>query len=164
MTDLIVDFPHQRNHPVVRFADTAQMYIVERHGVARHELWYTKAEYYSMRRAIEQDVIKFRPQLLAGVPFNYGGNDDASADESSVCCVGIEHLLTPACMDEKKACRALCIRAVLTEQVTQGPAARFGWGAIANASYDQSLKAVLRARRLGKLQQELSASRKGRVY
>ena len=112
-----------------------------------------------MQLAIEQDVLYVRTQLLAGVPFN-----TILADESSVCCVGIEHLLTPACIDVKKACRALCIRAVLTEQVTQGPAARFGWGAIANASYDQSLKAVLRARRLGKLQQELSASRKGRVY
>jgi hypothetical protein len=153
MTDLIVDFPHQRNHPVVRFADTAQMYIVERHGVARHELWYTKAEYYSMRRAIEQDVIKFRPQLLAGVPFNYGGNDDASADESSVCCVGIEHLLTPACMDEKKACRARCIRAVLTEQAKHHPSARFGWEAIALASFAQTRQPILRARKLGKLQQ-----------
>jgi hypothetical protein len=159
MTDLIVAFLQQRNHPVVRFADAPQLYIVERHEVARHELWYTTAEYYLMQLAIEQDVPYVRTQLLAGVPFN-----TILADESSVCCVGIEHLLTPACIDEKKACRALCIRAVLTEQVTQGPAARFGWGAIANASYDQSLKAVLRARRLGKLQQELSASRKGRVY
>jgi hypothetical protein len=45
MTDLIVAFPQQRNpnHRVVRFADTAQLRIVQRHEdtAARHELWCT---------------------------------------------------------------------------------------------------------------------------
>ncbi len=148
MTDLIVAFLQQRNHPVVRFADAPQLYIVERHEVARHELWYTTAEYYLMQLAIEQDVLYVRTQLLAGVPFN-----TILADESSVCCVGIEHLLTPACIDEKKACRALCIRAVLTEQAKHHPSARFGWEAIALASFAQTRQPILRARKLGKLQQ-----------
>ena len=148
MTDLIVAFLQQRNHPVVRFADAPQLYIVERHEVARHELWYTTAEYYLMQLAIEQDVLYVRTQLLAGVPFN-----TILADESSVCCVGIEHLLTPACIDEKKACRARCIRAVLTEQAKHHPSARFGWEAIALASFAQTRQPILRARKLGKLQQ-----------
>ena len=99
----------------VRFADTAQMYIVERHedygnnsyNVARRELWYTASNFQSMRRAIEQDVLQVRAQALAGVPFNYGGDDDASAsasaNESSVCCFGIENFLTANFMLEMEA-------------------------------------------------------------
>jgi hypothetical protein len=57
----------------VRFADTAQMYIVERHedygnnsyNVARRELWYTASNFQSMRRAIEQDVLQVRAQVSA---------------------------------------------------------------------------------------------------
>ncbi|KAK1745371.1 hypothetical protein QTG54_003295 [Skeletonema marinoi] len=160
--DLIVDFPHQRsNHRVaaVQFADTAQMYTVERHedygnmnnGVARHELWYTKAEYYSMKLAIREDVGEVRAQALAGGPFNYAGNDedDASAEESSasVCCIGIEHLLTPACMLKVKTCRARCTRAVLVEQSRQGASEMD----VALASFSQTRKSVLRGRKLGKL-------------
>ncbi len=50
-SELIVDFPLKRNHnhDVVRFAETAQLYIVDRHE-DKNELWYTKAEYNSMRR------------------------------------------------------------------------------------------------------------------
>jgi hypothetical protein len=161
MTDLIVDFPRQRNHPVVRFADTAKLYIVERHedyekkndhnnNVARHELWYTKAEYYSMRRAIEQDALHVRAQALAGVPCSYAGDDDASADERSVCGVGIEHLLTPACTLEVRACRARCKRAVLAEQARQDASEMD----IALASLAQTRKAVLRARKIGKLHKD----------
>ena len=77
----------------VRFADMAQLYTIDRpedcgngkidnvDNVARHELWYTTAEIHSMRRAIEQDVLRLRAQLLARVPFNYAGNDDTSAEE-----------------------------------------------------------------------------------
>jgi hypothetical protein len=166
--DLIVDFPHQRsNHRVaaVQFADTAQMYTVERHedygnmnngnGVARHELWYTKAEYYSMKLAIREDVGEVRAQALAGVPFNYAGNDDddaSSAEESSatsVCCIGIEHLLTPACMLKVNTCRARCTRAVLVEQSRQGASEMD----VALASFSQTRKSVLRGRKLGKLHQ-----------
>ena len=69
MVDLIVDFPLQRNHHLaVRFADNmVQQHIVERHEdydtentVARHELWYTKAEYHAMRLAIKKDVLEVR--------------------------------------------------------------------------------------------------------
>jgi hypothetical protein len=157
MADLIVAFPHQRNRLVVRFADTVQRYTIERHednNVARHELWYTKAEYHSMKLAIKEDVLQVHAQAMAGVPFNYAGDDDASAVESSVCCIGIEHLLTANVILEVKACRARCIRAVLAEQARQGPSTRFGWEAIALASYAQSKKSVLKARRLGKLHEE----------
>ena len=59
--DLIVDFPRQRNHLAVSFADMVQVRIVERHGetdnVARHELWYTESEYYWMRRAAAKTAL-----------------------------------------------------------------------------------------------------------
>jgi hypothetical protein len=48
----------------VRFAEAARRYIVECHEdydtentVARHELWYTKAEYRDMRLAVKEDVL-----------------------------------------------------------------------------------------------------------
>uniref|UniRef100_A0A7S2LSR7 Uncharacterized protein n=1 Tax=Skeletonema marinoi TaxID=267567 RepID=A0A7S2LSR7_9STRA len=51
--DLIVDFPHKRNHQAVRFAHMAQVHVVTRHcethNVARHELWYTESDYHRMR-------------------------------------------------------------------------------------------------------------------
>jgi len=54
-TDLIVDFPHQRNHRAVYFADIAEVHVVTRHceahNVARHELWYTESDYHQMRLA-----------------------------------------------------------------------------------------------------------------
>jgi hypothetical protein len=105
----------------VRFADMAEMFIVEQHedydqknnnNVARHELWYSASDIHSMRRAAAQDVLQVRAQALAGVPFNYAGDDDASADESSVCCIGIENRLTVNVMLEVEACRARCLHAV----------------------------------------------------
>ena len=154
MTDLIIDLPHQRKLRAVQFAETSQLYIYKRHDTARHEPWYTMSEYYSMKLAIREDVLEVRAQALAGAPFNYAGNGDASAVESGGCCIGIEHLLTPACMDEVRACRARCIRAVLAEQVRQHPSALFGWEAIALASLAQTRKAGLRARGLGQLHQD----------
>jgi hypothetical protein len=151
----------------VRFADMAQLYTIERHedcgngkidnnvdNVARHELWYTRSDFHSMRRAIAQDVLQSRAQALAGVPFNYAGDDDAAADESGVCCFGIEHLLTADIMLEVRACRVRCIHAVLAEQVRQEPSARFSCEAIALASFAQTKKVALRARMLGKLQHD----------
>jgi hypothetical protein len=146
----------------VRFANMAQMFIVERHedygkksnNVARHELWYTTPEVHSMRRAIERDVLQVRAQALTGAPITYAGHNIASADESSVCCIGIEHLLTAEIMIEMEACRARCIQAVLAEQARQGPSARLGWEAIALASFAQTRKVALRARKFGQLQQD----------
>jgi hypothetical protein len=100
MAHLIVDFPHQRKgkQRVVRFADTAQLRIVKRHEdtVARHELWYTKSEYDLMTLAIKRDALHVRMQALAGAPLSYTGhnNDGASPEdeENNVCCIGIEHL------------------------------------------------------------------------
>mmetsp|Transcript_34427 Transcript_34427/g.51601 ORF Transcript_34427/g.51601 Transcript_34427/m.51601 type:complete len:176 (+) Transcript_34427:19-546(+) len=168
MPDLIEDFPHQNSHHrAVQFAGSSQMCIVQRHedygygnendnvvAVARHELWYTKPEYASMKLAVKEDVLEVRARELAGVPFNYAGNDDdddASAGEesssSSVCCVGIEHLLTSFCRLQVKTCRARCTQAVLVEQ-SRIEASETD---IALASCVQTRKAVLRARKLGKL-------------
>jgi hypothetical protein len=153
--NLIVDFPHhQRKLRVLQFAETAQLYIYKHHDAARHELWYTKSEYYSMKLAIKEDVLEVRAQALAS-HFNYAGNGDVSAVESSGCWIGIAHLLTPACMDEVRACRARCTRAVLAEQASQGSSSTFRWEAIALASFAQTRKAGLRARKLGKLHQDL---------
>jgi len=143
-TDLIVDFPLQRNHQVVRFAERAQLYIVERHedNEDNNKLWYTKSDYNSMKRKLKQDVLQAR------------AGDASSEEEDSGFWIGIAHLLTPACMLEVKACRFRCVRAVLAEQARQSPSASFGWENIALASLAQTRKAVLRARKLGKLHQE----------
>mmetsp|Transcript_24516 Transcript_24516/g.37132 ORF Transcript_24516/g.37132 Transcript_24516/m.37132 type:complete len:151 (+) Transcript_24516:69-521(+) len=146
-TDLIVDFPLQRqrnHHQVVRFAETAQLYIVERRhedNEDRNKLWYTKSDYNSMKRTLKQDVLQAR----AG---------DALSEEDSGFWIGIAHLLTTACMLEVKACRFLCVRAVLAEQARQSSSTSFRWENIALASLAQTRKAVLRARKLGKLHQE----------
>jgi len=145
-TDLIVDFPLQRqrnHHQVVRFAERAQLYIVERHedNTDKNKLWYTKSDYNSMKRKLKQDVLRAR----AG---------DASSEEDSGFWIGIAHLLTPACMLEVKACRFRCVRAVLAEQARQSSSASFGWENIALASLAETRKAVFRARKLGKLHQE----------
>ena len=70
-TDLIVNFPslqqrrHQRQRRV-RFVDEAEIKVIERHEdneenkVARHELWYTKAEYDLMKLDIKDDVLEVR--------------------------------------------------------------------------------------------------------
>jgi len=153
--DLIVDFPKRRNrHRAVRFAEAARRYIVERHEdydtentVARHELWYTKAEYRDMRLAVKEDVLEVRAKAADGSPFDYSGSDDAS-----VCCIGIEHLLTPACLLEVKRCRARCVYAVLAVQA-RPPDQSSSDIDIALASIGQTRKAALRARTLGKLHQ-----------
>ena len=163
MANLIVDFPHQRNRNrrlVVQFVDTTDINIVERHednetnNVARDELWYTKAEYYSMRRAVQEDALKVRTKALTRGDFDYSGNDnpdDNSTEESSVCCIGIEHLLTRECTLKVKACRLRCIRAVLEEQARQGSEMD-----IALASFDQTGTAENRARALARLHRDAS--------
>jgi hypothetical protein len=158
--DLIVDFPQSQRrcnrHRAVRFAEAARRYIVERHedydtenSVARHELWYTKAEYRDMRLAVKEDVLEVRAKAADGSPFNYSGSDDAS-----VCCIGIEHLLTPACLLEVKRCRARCVNAVLAVQARPpDPSSTHIYIALALASIGQTRKVALRARTLGKLHQ-----------
>jgi hypothetical protein len=106
-----------------------------------------------MTLAIKRDALHVRRQALAGAA---GKNDDgASCEENNVCCIGIEHLLTPAWTFEVKACRARCRRAVLAEQAKQeqdpSASARLRWEAIALASFAQTRTAMLRARELGKL-------------
>ena len=83
-TDLIVNFPslqqrrHQRQRRV-RFVDEAEIKVVERHEdneenkVARHELWFTSAEFISMRRAVFEDVLEVRAARTAS-------NEAAAAD------------------------------------------------------------------------------------
>ena len=103
-----------------------------------------------MRRAIEQDVLQVRAQALVGAPFNYAGDNEASTFESSVCCVGIEYLLTPAFILETAACRARCILAVLIAQAGQDVSEMD----IALASLTQTRSAQLRARKRGMLLQD----------
>ena len=109
-----------------------------------------------MRRTIEQDVLQVRAQALAlvGIPFHYdhAGDDEASVFESSVCCVGIEHLLTPAFILETAACRARCILAVLIAQAQAGQ--DVSELDIALASLTQTRSAQLRARKRGMLLQD----------
>ena len=60
-SELIVDFPLKCNHAHVRFAKTAQLYIVPWHDDKNiNELWYTEAEYNSMKRSIKQDALQVR--------------------------------------------------------------------------------------------------------
>mmetsp|Transcript_7524 Transcript_7524/g.11221 ORF Transcript_7524/g.11221 Transcript_7524/m.11221 type:complete len:158 (+) Transcript_7524:55-528(+) len=152
--DLIVGFPHQRKKcRTVHFAETAQLHIFKRPNVARRELFYTKSEYDLMKLVVREDVLAVRAARTSRGAVD---DDDVPAIES-VCFMGIEHLLTPACTDEVRACRARCIRAVLTEQARtrSATATRFvGWETIALASFAQTRKAGLRARKLGKLHQE----------
>ena len=170
MTDLIVNFPrHRDNHrsrQAVQFADTAQLHIFKPHQdseknyvyVPRHELWYTISEYYSMRRAAVEDALQVRARISSGAPLNYSGNDEAGSapataaeeESSSVCCIGIEHLLTPALVRQRRACIDRCIDAVLTEQERRGSSEMD----IALASFVHSRGAALRARRLGRLHQD----------
>jgi hypothetical protein len=157
MTDLIVDFPHQRNHRTVHFADTLQVRIVKRHEDARHELWYTSAEYDLMQLAMKRDVLTIRAETSSNDSASAFSGDDAAAAaaEDSGFWIGIAHLLTPACVNEVMACRARCKRAVLAEQARQDlylyPSARLRWEAIALASFAETRNPVLRAMRLGKL-------------
>ena len=145
-SELIVDFPLRRNHVHVRFAKTSQLYNVPRHeDKNRSQLWYTKAEYNSMKRNIKQDVLQVRARA-----------NDSGSEEDSGSWIGIAHLLTPACALEVQACRRRCLRAVLSEQAIQGPSASASLRseAIALASSAETRKAVLRARKLGQLHQD----------
>ena len=157
----------RKHHRSVRFAETTTFqYIVEqRHEgyntennrVARHELWYTKTEYHQMRLAVKEDVLEARSKAEAGSPFNYSGNDGASAKakESSGCCIGIEHLLTPVCFLEVERCRARNVYAVLVAQARSKhlPPSDSEID-IALASIAQTAKVELRARSIGKLHQD----------
>jgi len=163
MSDLIVDFPYKRNRRAVHFADKAELYIVARHennNVARHELWYTKYEYYSMKHDIRDDVRRARSKAAQSPPFNNSvyddddDDDDDSSEEEKGFWIGIAHLLRPACMLEVRTCRARCVFAVLAKQAILSPSTRFRWEDIALASFAQTRKAVLRARTLGKLHQK----------
>jgi len=110
-----------------------------------------------MRRAAVEDVLQVRARISSGAPLNYSGNDEADApvpaaeeERSSVCCIGIEHLLTPAIVRQRRACIDRCIDAVLTEQERRGSSEMD----IALASFVHSRGAALRARRLGRLHQD----------
>ncbi len=137
--ELIVDFPLKRKHDVVRFAETSQLYVVGRHE-DKDELWYSKAEYKSMKRNIKRDVLQARANYLA-------------SEEESGFWIGIAHLLTPACMLEVQACRRECVRAVLAEQARQdfSHSGSLMCDDIALASIAATRNAVLRGRMLGKL-------------
>ena len=162
--ELIVDFPtHPRNRSrstntkrLVQFANTSEMYIVDRHddneGVDRHDLWYNKQDYSHMRLVVHKSVLSVRAMASTGVAISYSG-DNGSFDD---CLMGIEHLLTPANALEVKACRARCVRAVLQEQArqTMNTSAMFGWESIAAASFAETRKAAVRARKLGKLHKD----------
>ena len=155
-TDLIVDFPcNPRKSRTVRFAEMSQLHIFKLQDVARHELWYTKEEYRLMELVRLQDVLKVRAAAARKPREPADVHDDMSTKES-VCVMGIEHLLTPACINEVRACRARCTRAVLMEQARQGPSPDpdLGWEAISLASLVQTREATLRAMRLGELHQE----------
>ena len=162
MAELIVDFPTRQNRSIksrrsVHFADVSKVHIVDRpedhEDFARYELWYTKSDYGLMKLAIKNAVLLVRVKALTGLPISYSGKDG-----SSDCLIGIEHLITEGRIDQTLACRERCIRAVLQEQARQtlnDPSARFGgWEDIAFASFEETRNAAVRARKLGKLQQD----------
>mmetsp|Transcript_9774 Transcript_9774/g.16160 ORF Transcript_9774/g.16160 Transcript_9774/m.16160 type:complete len:154 (+) Transcript_9774:217-678(+) len=148
--DLVADFPRQLNLRRVHFAESSHLHIYKRHNVARHELWFTTTDYDLMKLEVQEDVLRVRAGRAS--------NETAVADddaETSGLWIGITHLLTQACIDEVRACRARCIRAVLSEQARQGPSAGFNsCEAIALASSAQTEHPVLRARILGKLNRD----------
>eukprot|EP00984_Skeletonema_dohrnii_P004203 scaffold1480_cov106-Skeletonema_dohrnii-CCMP3373.AAC.4 len=160
--ELIVDFPTHRSRSTraVRFADTAKLHIVPRHddreGVHRNDLWYNGSDYSRMKLANQKSVLKVRAMASAGVPVSYSGDDGPSDD----CLIGLEHLLTPATILGVMACRRRCVRAVLQEQEqarqAMNPSAceTFRWDNIAMASFDETRRAAVRARKLGKLHRD----------
>ena len=112
-----------------------------------------------MRRAAVEDALQVRARISSCAPLNYSGNDEAGApataaeaeeQRSSVCCIGIEHLLTQAIVRQRRAYIDRCIDAVLTEQERRGSTEMD----IAFASFVHSRGAALRARRLGRLHQD----------
>ena len=150
-TDLIVDFPKEgrrrnREHSRLRFADKlVHVHIVERHEdahkIPRHELWYTKPEYNSMKRTIQEDRLEVLRKSLGG-SFDYAGDNS-----SEVCCIGIEHLLTRESILHVRDCRKRCTYAVLAEQARQGSDEL----SVALASIGQTRVATRRAVDLAKL-------------
>ena len=144
--ELIVDFPltPKRNHGVVKFAETSELYIyivdIDRHE-DKNELWYTKAEYKAMKRNIKRDVLQARAS-------------DWTSEEDEGSWIGIAHLLTRTCGLEMQACRRRCVRAVLAEQASQDKDGSFRPEDIALASFAETKRAVLRARKLGRLHQD----------
>ena len=148
---LIVDFPTHRSRPTrsVRFAELAAIYNVDRHDnddkVDRHDLWYNKSDCSRMRLAIKKSILKVRLRIAARLPICYSGKADSFDD----CLIGMEHLLTQETVIEVKTCRRRCVRAVLQEQEMNS--ATSGWDNIANASFVESRRAAIRARKLGKL-------------
>jgi hypothetical protein len=94
--------------------------IVNRHEDARHELWYTSAEYDLIKLAMKRDVLNICAMTSSNdAAFTFSGDNAAAAEEDSGFWIGIAHLLTPASMFEVMACRARCKRAVLAEQARQ---------------------------------------------
>ncbi len=89
-----------------------------------------------MKRNIKRDVLQAR------------------ASDSASEWIGIAHLLAPTCMLEVQACRCRCIRAVLEEQARQDSCGSFRSEDIALASLAETRRAVLRARKLGRLHQD----------
>eukprot|EP00986_Skeletonema_menzelii_P011754 scaffold6161_cov146-Skeletonema_menzelii.AAC.11 len=64
-----------------------------------------------------------------------------------------EHLLTPETVLEVVTCQRRCVRAVLQEQARQmmNPSDTFAWNNVAMASFDETMRATVRALKLGKL-------------
>jgi hypothetical protein len=145
----------------VHFAETSLLYIVNKHedrdDVQRDDLWYTQLDLDLMKLAAQEDVLKVREQMSAGVFIDYLGEDDDTAEEGSsiVCIMGIESRLTRERALEVKACRARCALAVLKEQERQKMMdLSSSPDMIALASLSQSRDAALRARKLGMLHQQ----------
>jgi len=154
MTDLIIDFPLQRHRCIaVHFAETLQTTDTYRRTPRRCSPW--DLVHHSRIWPHETWNQERCPQNSSRDAAFACSGDDVASEEDSGYWIGI-HLLTPACIDEVNACRARarCKHAVLAEQGRQDlcPSARFRLEAIAFASMGQTRKAVLRARKLVKLQ------------
>lgn len=128
----MVNFPHQRSRlaynqqsPVVKFADTARIYMVERHedsqkyNVTRHELWYTESEYYMMKLEFDEDALKeeVRSRDSPGDPYIFSYNDDKDPEQEES---DIERLMSRANMLRERARKARRNHAFLTEKARQG--------------------------------------------
>ena len=167
---LIVDFPtatttDHRHNRSVHFADMAEMCIVPRlvdyEDARGRDLWYSNSEYSRMNLARRNSALQAREMISAGIPVSYSGTgrarDDGSPDEDD-SLIGIEHLLTPATILEFMACRRRCVGVVLEEQARQrqrmNPPDMIGWDSISIASIAETRRAVVRARKLGKLQRD----------
>ena len=155
--ELIVGFPTHRSRSMrsVQFTDTAKLHIVPRlddsEHVHRSDLWYNGSDYSRIKLANRKSALKVRAMASAGVPVSCSGDDSAPND----CLIGIEHLLSPATILGVMAYRRRCVRAVLQEQARQAMNPdTFGWDNIAIASFDETRRAAVRARKLGKLHRD----------